>query len=140
MVSSKLKIETELENMNSVINTLLEERSKKKRTKIELAGIATYIHNFYNGVENILKQILKTKAIEIEDSAYWHKELLERSVKEKIISKSLAVSLSEFMSFRHFFVHSYSFILNEQKLKELHKKVFKTYEKLKEEIIPYIES
>lgn len=139
MDNSKLKLEIELENMDTVVNILLNEKSKKNHSQIELAGIATYIHNFYNGVENILKQILKSKGIVIEDSAFWHKELLERSIEKKIVSVSLSENLSEFMSFRHFFVHSYSFILNEKKLKDLHKKVFKTYDKFKNEIVTFTE-
>ncbi len=134
MANSKLRLEVELENLNNVIVILKDEKMKKNHSKLELAGIATYIHNFYNGVENILKQTLKTKDIIIDDSAYWHKELIERSVKEKLITKELSEDLADFMSFRHFFVHSYSFILNEKKLKELHKKIFRTYDKFLEEI------
>ncbi|MBN2856910.1 MAG: hypothetical protein JXN63_00765 [Candidatus Delongbacteria bacterium] len=138
MDNVRLKLEIEIENIDSVIQILLEQLGKKDRSKLELAGIATYIHNFYNGIENILKQILKTKNISIEGSAYWHKELLEKAIKHKLISENLAEILSEFMSFRHFFVHSYSFILNEKKLDQLHKKVFNTYEEFKKEIQPFI--
>lgn len=134
MDNLKIKIDVEFENLERVISELKSASGKKKLSQLELAGIATYIHNFYNGIENILKQILKSKGIVIDDSAYWHKELIEKSVANKVITQNLAESLSEYLSFRHFFVHSYSFILNEQKLKYLHKKIFDIYDAFKKEI------
>jgi len=129
-----LKIRTEIENLNTVVNILLEEKDKCSLSKLELAGIATYIHNFYNGIENILKQILKSKGIIISESSFWHKELLNTSVTEKIISIELSEQLYDYLSFRHFFVHSYSFVLQREKLDELHKKIFSVYELFLNEI------
>jgi len=42
---------------------------RDKKPVIELAAIATFPHNFYNGVENILKQSLKARAVDIPKTA-----------------------------------------------------------------------
>lgn len=86
---------------------------------MELAAIATFLHNIYSGIENILKQILKEKSIVIPRSEIWHKELLELSVSNEIIPESLADKLHEYLAFRHFFVHGYGFMLEEAPLKRL---------------------
>lgn len=52
--------EAEFENIDFVTSELLSV-VKSKKTKYstpELAAIATFIHNFYNGVENMLKRVL----------------------------------------------------------------------------------
>lgn len=82
-------------------------------------AIATFLHNIYNGVENILKQILKAKGIEIPESATWHKELLNLSVSQGIISEKLSDQMYEYLTFRHFFVHAYGFMLDEAHLEVL---------------------
>ncbi|MBA7537315.1 hypothetical protein ES705_29582 [subsurface metagenome] len=85
-------------------------KDKENKTKIELAGIATFLYNFYNGIENILKQILSGENINIVKTEFWHKTLLEVSVENQIISPEFKNSLSAYLAFRHFFVHSYGFV------------------------------
>ena len=83
---------------------------------VELAAIATFLHNVYNGMGNILKLILKSKGVAVLGSETWHKELLERSVSEKVLSRALADQLYPYLAFRHFFSHSYSFRLAAEQL------------------------
>ena len=105
-------IEKTLSHLKVVLET-------ENRSAAEIAGIAVFIHNFYNGVENILKQILKFNDIRIGSSEGWHKELLEVSLSKGIISKKLIDPLYEYLTFRHFFVHSYGFKLDEARLLKL---------------------
>jgi len=104
------------------------ERSPK--TVIELAAIATFLHNVYNGIENVLKHVFKSKHIELPTSDMWHKELLELSVSNDILSEELSDNLYEYLAFRHFFVHGYGFMLDELQLQRLAgniSKVWKTF-------------
>ncbi|MBI5893764.1 MAG: hypothetical protein HZB79_08975, partial [Deltaproteobacteria bacterium] len=73
----------------------------------------------YSGIENILKQVLKTKNIEISKTETWHKDLLNRSVSSGIISEKLSDELYEYLTFRHFFVHGYGFMIEEAPLVDL---------------------
>lgn len=86
---------------------------------IELAAIATFLHNIYNGIENILKQVLKAKGIKIAKTETWHKDLLDASVSNGIIGEELSDKLYEYLTFRHFFIHAYGFMLEEAPLERL---------------------
>ncbi|MBI3584903.1 MAG: hypothetical protein HY096_13285 [Nitrospinae bacterium] len=107
------EILAEKENVENVLNNLKEAMTRAEKTVIELSAIASFLHNIYNGIENILKQILKGKNIKISRSETWHKDLLNISVSLEIISENLSDKLYEYLSFRHFFIHAYGFMLEE---------------------------
>jgi uncharacterized protein YutE (UPF0331/DUF86 family) len=88
--------------------------ARTEKTVIELAAIATFLHNIYNGIENILKQILISRGINVPKSDKWHKDLLNRSLSSGIISEELTNKLYKYLTFRHFFVHAYGFMLDEK--------------------------
>jgi len=115
------EILAEKENVENVLNNLKEAMARTEKTVIELSAIATFLHNIYNGIENILKQILKGKNIKISRSETWHKDLLNTSVSLGIISENLSDKLYEYLSFRHFFIHAYGFMLEEAQLEDLSK-------------------
>ncbi|MFN3466835.1 MAG: hypothetical protein ACK4WF_03935 [Candidatus Brocadiales bacterium] len=124
MVDLKRRVEAEKENILRTQKDLKAVLSVEKKTNVELAAIATFLLNIYNGMENILKQILKSKGIKIHRSETWHKELLDVSVTQGLITDKLANELREYLAFRHFFIHSYGFMLDEAHLKRLTDKVF----------------
>ncbi|MBI5740918.1 MAG: hypothetical protein HZA16_09365 [Nitrospirae bacterium] len=109
----------EKENVEKAISNLETALSRDEKTVIELAATGTFLHNIYSGIENILKQILKYKGVTVPKSDTWHKELLNFSVSQGILSEPLADSLYEYLTFRHFFVHAYGFMLEEDQLKDL---------------------
>ncbi len=113
------RILAEKENVGIALGNLKDAMARNEKTVIELAAIATFLHNIYNGIENILKQILKAKGVDIPESAIWHKELLNLSVSQGIISDKLSDQLYEYLTFRHFFVHAYGFMLDEAHLEVL---------------------
>lgn len=119
MVDLIRKIAAEKENVERALDNLKDVMGRKKRSTVELAAIATFLHNIYNGIENILKQVLKAKGTEIPKSETSHKDLLDLSVSLGIIPESLSDELYEYLTFRHFFVHSYGFMLEEIHLESL---------------------
>lgn len=119
MVDLTRKIAAEKENVERALGNLKEATARKEKSHVELAAIATFLHNVYNGIENILKQVLKSKGTEIPKSETWHKELLDLSVSLGIIPEKLSDQLYEYLTFRHFFVHAYGFMLEEAHLESL---------------------
>ena len=101
------------------MDNLKEAMARANKSAIELAAIGTFLHNIYNGIENILKQIVRLKSVEMPKSDSWHKELLNLSVSKGIISEELSDQLYEYLTFRHFFIHSYGFMLEEKHLRGL---------------------
>lgn len=119
MVDLTRKIAAEKENVEKALDNLKDAMGRKERSTVELAAIATFLHNIYNGIENILKQVLKTRGNEIPKSETSHKDLLDISVSNGIIPEKLSDQLYEYLTFRHFFVHAYGFMLEEIHLEDL---------------------
>ena len=89
-----------------------------------MTAIASVLHSFYNGLENIFKTIAKSQDQVIPPGQGWHRQLLLRlaqSVGEgkPVLSQDLVSRLVEYLGFRHFFRHSYSTFLDWGKLEEL---------------------
>ncbi len=132
--------DAEFENIETVNAELwsVVESGKSEYSIAELAAIATFLHNIYNGVENILKRVLRANQVKVEDSPTWHKDMLKTSSDIEIISNDLYVDLSDYLSFRHFFVHAYSFTLKWEELKPLVDRLEGVLNKFKSAIYKYI--
>ncbi len=123
MTDQQLKeyCEAEFENIDTVASDLFAvvKSNKSDYSRVELAAISTFLHNIYNGFENILKRVLLSGQTAIRNTPTWHKEMLKSSFEKGIIDDDLYNKLSEYLAFRHFFVHSYSFNLNWKALRPL---------------------
>ncbi len=106
----------EKEHVSITLRALEDTMKRDDITVIELAAIATFLQNAYNGIENILKRILKFKNISIPRSATYHKDLLDLSVEHHVISLEISKKLDEYRAFRHFFIHGYGIMLDKEKL------------------------
>jgi len=134
--------DAEFENIDSVLSqlALLLKPKKQKYPVADMAAIATFIHNCYNGMENVLKRILVFSDIDTKETATWHKDLLKTLLDKKIVSEKLYETLSNYLSFRHFFVHAYSFTLRWEELKPLAKSLKNTVGEFRSAIYGYIDS
>ncbi|MBU2445613.1 MAG: hypothetical protein KJ666_08585 [Bacteroidetes bacterium] len=86
----KLHILAEKENVEKALSNLKDVMGREEKSIVELAAIGTFLHNIYNGIENILKQILKANDVLIPKSDTWHKDLLNLSVSLGVISEGLS--------------------------------------------------
>lgn len=104
MPDYKLRIEAEYEAIEKVI-LCLPQKPLSKLSELELAGAAALIHNFYNGIQNVLKQLFQAISLAIPSGSSWPQDLSPVLVQKGILSESLAGESGEYLAFRHFFIH-----------------------------------
>ena len=85
-----------------------------------------------------MKQILLSKDIIIPEGKSWHKELLEISVKNEIISEKCKNYFGEYLAFRHFFSYAYAFDLYADKMEPLVENSKEVYSIFKKEISKFL--
>lgn len=134
MADLKEKVEAEYENINRLIDEMPDKEKLPYLSFLELAGVATLLHNFYNGIENILKQCLISNRVSIPSGSSWHKDLLNSSVQNNILTKDTMFLLGEYLAFRHFFSHAYALDLYAEKMEPLVEKIENTFTSFKTEI------
>ena len=137
MANLRDKIDIDVENIARVFSEMPNCESLHQLSTLELAGVATLLHNFYNGIENIIKRILIDKGLVIPQGSSWHKELLNLAETEGIISNHLKVQLGEFLAFRHFFSHAYAIDLYAERIEPLVKMASQLFEAFRIEIAEY---
>ncbi|MEA1869780.1 MAG: hypothetical protein U9N09_06520 [Euryarchaeota archaeon] len=134
------EVQAEKEYVLDTFQALNEALQRKEKTVVELAAIATFLQNMYNGMENILKRVLKFKRISIPASASWHKDLLDLSVNNQIISLELSKRLDEYRAFRHFSIHGYGVLLDKERLMPLADGLPNLWKDFEFEIATFMES
>jgi len=133
MVDYKKRVEAEYEAIERALS-ILPKTPLSQLSELELGGISILLSNFYNGIENILKQIFKKLSLEFPAGSTWHQDLLTTAISENILSRELADKIKEYLSFRHVVIHGYSFKLKPERLQELTDNVIPIYENFKKEI------
>jgi len=110
---------------------------------VEMTAVASVLHSFYNGVENIFLSIAKNLDRNVPTGPQWHRDLLVQMTRETahrgpVISMELALELADYLGFRHFYRHSYSFSLEWTELDQLVVRLPDTWERARREINEFL--
>jgi len=138
MVDYRERIEAEFEAIDKALSTFPLGTFSILST-LELAGVAALLHNFYNGIENVLKQIFQKRGFNIPQGLSWHRDLIAEAISREVISESLAQELKRFLAFRHFFSHAYALDLISDRLEPLARDASQVFAMFKAEIENIIE-
>lgn len=122
MLYNKLvkKIEFEISEIGKELESykiLIDLCKVKEPDLIEKTAVASVLHCFYTGVENILVAIAKNFDKSIPADKNWHNKLLNQlsektEKREAVLTKDNMDFLLGYLGFRHFYRHSYSFYLD----------------------------
>lgn len=113
------RIVAELENIDRILARLPPAKDLPGLSELELAGVAALVHSYYNGAENILKQVLQARELPLPTGESWHTELIKIASGGGVLSEQTAQGMREYLAFRHFFTHAYAFDIDPQRLEPL---------------------
>jgi hypothetical protein len=140
------KINFELESIERELmetDSLFEKLSRIHPDPVEIRAAATSLHAFYNGIENIFAALARQVDGVIPEGDRWHYTLLRdmctsTDKRGQVISVELKQTLEQYLAFRHFFRHSYGFVLDWEQLMPLCVNRADTFMRLRVEIENFI--
>jgi hypothetical protein len=125
-VISQIKFELEqIERLFEVYQELLQKAlQQSKPDLVEVTALASVVHSFYMGLKNIFVSIAKRLDQSIPEGPHWHRDLLFQmgtptANRASVLTSETVIRLNEYLGFRHFFRHSYSFFLEWDELEKL---------------------
>ena len=65
MADLQKRVAAEMENIERTLREIPPASACPGLSALELAGVAALLHNFYNGIENVLKQMLLFRSTDI---------------------------------------------------------------------------
>lgn len=112
---------------------------------VEMTAMASVLHSFYNGLENIFLSIARGLDPAVPAEAQWHRDLLRQMTQEtgnrsRVISAELVQKLTDYLGFRHFYRHSYSFFLEWEELEKLVTALPEVWDQAKKELHEFLAS
>ena len=114
----------QIDHLFSVYADLLQGARAQPPDHVQATAIASVVHSFYNGVENVFRVIAKHVDRSVPDGDHWHQDLLDvmaqaTAHRAPAITLDTAGVLRKYLAFRHFYRHSYSFLLEWDELRHL---------------------
>jgi len=142
------KILYEISQIDKLINEaepLIKLCKLKEPDFIELSAAAMVLHSFYNGIENILILIIKNYEKKLPNSNKWHLELLERAFVpmengKQVFKNDLQETIEEYLKFRHFVRHAYSYKFKWEQMEHLINDVEIFWKNIKDNLNSFLEN
>ncbi len=136
------QVRFEIEQIDRLLDSyadLLERALRTPPNLIELTAIASVLHSFYNGLENIFLSIAKGINDQVPAGTQWHRDLLAQMAQATpnrvaVLPAELSLRLAGYLGFRHFYRHSYTFYLEWDEVEDLVKGLHGTWSDTKRQL------
>lgn len=144
--SSRIEFEiAQTERLLQAYGGLLDRVQQVEPTLVELTATASVLHSFYTAVENILLAIAKGIDGQVPERSHWHRDLLLQMTSASasrpvVLDKETARRLGEYLAFRHFYRHAYSFILEWHEMENLVIGLEKVWDQTKTQLQAFAET
>ena len=134
----------QIDQLLETYTDLLEHALESPPDLVEVTALASVLHSFYNGLESIFLSIAKEIDAQVPTGAHWHRDLLAQMAEPKpgrgpILTPEMVSRLADYLGFRHFYRHSYSFYLEWDELKKLVVSLAEVWEHSRGEIQTFLE-
>ncbi len=127
----------ELSQIRKELDVLLRLMVGRKRLgndEIQIRAAASSLQSIYNGIERMLQSSLRQRNLTVPQGNASHTELLASAVKNGIISHIIEGELRDLMAFRHFYRHSYGFMIDNELLNPILGKIEELVSQLTSEL------
>lgn len=124
-VTAQITFEMEqIDHLFVVYADLLARVMQRNPDTVEIAAVSSVLHSFYNGIGNVFLLVAKNIDQDVPTGSQSHRDLLLQMTKPtnkrgNVISKETAKRLADYLGFRHFYRHSYSFFIDWAELQKL---------------------
>ncbi len=117
---------TEFKKLENIVTEAQSRTREAEPTAYDLMAIGSVLHSLYQGMENILKRIVRE--IDVNNpitNANWHRELVEITAQEipgvrpKVLEPETKEAAFRYLAFRHTFRNLYGFELDWGRMKPL---------------------
>jgi hypothetical protein len=113
-----------IETVLQELARLREDLTDREPTVREKTATAAFMAQFYGGVENILKRIIRFNGVPLPTGDTWHIDLFKSFCEPPLyhlpvlFDGSSALALAPYRKFRHVVYHGYGFQLDWNRMKE----------------------
>lgn len=143
----EINIELELieETLREIVS-LRDDVEGREPTVREKTAAASFMAQFYSGIENILKRISRFQSVPLPTGETWHIELFKRFCKPAyknlpvLFDETLSVAISPYRKFRHVVFHGYGFQLDWNRMKEGVESMEDIFHRFKSKLSEYLQS
>ena len=138
MAEGREQIALELRNLERILLEFPVTRPCASLSTLELAGVAALLHNFYNGIENVLKVAVKMRGGEVPTGGSWHRDLMKLAGTVGVLSEATASALRPYLAFRHFFSHGYAIQLDPARMSPLLQDVREAFDTFHQDLATFL--
>ncbi len=117
----------ELDQMQTTVaevEALRQDLTSRVPSNREKTAAATFLAQFYSGVENILKRLSRFHGVPLPTGDTWHTDLFKRFCEPSLVplpalfDTALAGQLAPFRRFRHVVFHGYGFQIEWERMQD----------------------